>query len=100
MRPRSARATLAAPLPEAGAEPMTSVPAASNAAPAGVLPAAVPFLKWAGGKRQLLPELLKRAPERIDTYFEPFLGGGALFFALMADPERGPRRAVLNDLNA
>lgn len=58
-----------------------------------------PFLKWAGGKSQLLSALLERVPTGIDTYFEPFIGGGALFFALLADPERRPRRAVLNDLN-
>lgn len=58
-----------------------------------------PFLKWAGGKSQLLPELVKRSPRRIDAYYEPFLGGAALFFALSSDPERAPRRAVLNDLN-
>lgn len=39
-----------------------------------------PFIKWVGGKRQLLPELLKRIPEGIDDYFEPFIGGGALLF--------------------
>lgn len=58
-----------------------------------------PFLKWAGGKTQLLPALLERAPREIDTYYEPFIGGGALFFALMAEPELSPRRAVLNDMN-
>jgi len=58
-----------------------------------------PFLKWAGGKSQLLPELVTRSPRHVTTYYEPFLGGAALFFALAADPERAPRRAVLNDLN-
>lgn len=62
--------------------------------------AARPFLKWAGGKTQLLPPLLERVPARPDAFFEPFVGGGALFFALAADPDRAPRRAVLNDSNA
>jgi DNA adenine methylase len=52
-----------------------------------------PFLKWAGGKTQLLPELLKRVPTKFRTYYEPFLGGGALFWALR------PPLAVLADLN-
>jgi len=52
-----------------------------------------PFLKWVGGKRQLLPELLPRVPSKFGTYFEPFLGGAALFFALH------PARAVLADMN-
>lgn len=56
-----------------------------------------PFLKWAGGKRSLLGELWARLPERIGCYFEPFLGGGALFFAL-ARHQRF-ERAVLNDRN-
>jgi DNA adenine methylase len=56
-----------------------------------------PFLKWAGGKRQLLPDLLDEAPAKIDTYFEPFVGGGALFFALAAEGRF--RRAVLADCN-
>lgn len=55
--------------------------------------AAKPFLKWVGGKRQLLPRLLAHVPERFGTYHEPFVGGGALFFALR------PRRAVLSDTN-
>lgn len=54
---------------------------------------AEPFLKWAGGKRQLLPELLKRVPKNFGAYWEPFLGGGALFFALRARP------ATLGDTN-
>lgn len=40
-----------------------------------------PFLKWAGGKRNLLPELKKRMPKVYSAYYEPFVGGGALFFS-------------------
>lgn len=56
-------------------------------------PAPRPFVKWVGGKRQLLPELLMYKPERFGTYHEPFVGGGALFFALR------PANAVLSDSN-
>ncbi len=59
---------------------------------------AKPFLKWAGGKTQLLPQLLARTPARIGTYYEPFLGGGALFFALQREGRF--ERAVLSDSNA
>jgi len=52
-----------------------------------------PFLKWAGGKRRLVPILRTHVPERFGTYFEPFVGGGALFFDLR------PERAVLGDGN-
>lgn len=54
-----------------------------------------PFLKWAGGKRQILPELLKYAPKQpYKTYYEPFIGGGALLFALQR------RRIIMNDSNS
>ncbi len=52
-----------------------------------------PFIKWAGGKRQLLPELLRYLPQQFSRYYEPFVGGGALFFELR------PKRAVLSDVN-
>ena len=42
----------------------------------------VPLLKWAGGKRQLRSELTRRLPDRWGTYFEPFIGGGALLVEL------------------
>lgn len=63
-----------------------------------------PFLKWAGGKTRLLPELLAlvdRVPEpRKARYHEPFLGGGALFFELAHTGRLGRKQAMLSDLNA
>lgn len=52
-----------------------------------------PFLKWAGGKTQLLTELMSKVPERCGNYIEPFIGGGALFFAVQ------PRSGVIADSN-
>ena len=52
-----------------------------------------PYLKWAGGKRQLMPEIQRTIPRRYTTYYEPFVGAGALLFAIQ------PRRAVINDHN-
>jgi DNA adenine methylase len=60
---------------------------------AGAESPAKPFIKWVGGKRQLLPAIFKRVPENYGTYYEPFLGGGAVFFRLR------PPRAVLSDSN-
>jgi DNA adenine methylase len=58
---------------------------------------ATPVIKWAGGKRRLLDEILARTPNEIDTFYEPFCGGAALFFALSA--RKRFKKAVLNDLN-
>ena len=90
--------------PRPGASPIAT-PAANGQTPTdhaetSVRSGARPFVKWAGGKTQIVGDLLALAPPRIDTYYEPFAGGGALFFRLAADPDRRPRRAVLNDLNA
>ena len=52
-----------------------------------------PFVKWAGGKRQVINELLKYVPDEFDTYYESFVGGGALLFEL------SPKKAVINDSN-
>lgn len=56
-------------------------------------PEAKPFVKWVGGKRQILNDLSREVPARFHRYHEPFLGGGALFFHLK------PARAVLTDSN-
>lgn len=58
-----------------------------------------PFLKWAGGKRQLLPELRRYYPLEFGAYFEPFLGSGAVFFDLCASDRLDGRPAVLTDTN-
>lgn len=52
-----------------------------------------PFVKWAGGKKQLLDRLKSRMPETYERYYEPFIGGGALLLDLQ------PERAVINDIN-
>ncbi|MGH7886097.1 MAG: Dam family site-specific DNA-(adenine-N6)-methyltransferase [Thermodesulfobacteriota bacterium] len=64
--------------------------------PLGLFPNEVsnkPFLKWAGGKTQLIPELLKYIPSKYKNYIEPFVGGGAFFFFL------NPNKAIISDSN-
>ena len=56
---------------------------------------AYPFVKWAGGKRSLIPEIVKVLPEKFKSYWEPFVGGGALFFAL----DSRIQKANLSDIN-
>ena len=53
-----------------------------------------PFVKWAGGKRQLLDRISERMPKSYNNYFEPFIGGGAVLFELQ------PQKAVINDINS
>ena len=52
-----------------------------------------PFVKWAGGKRQLIPQIKERMPEKYNNYYEPFVGGGAVTFELL------PSNALINDIN-
>ena len=54
---------------------------------------AEPFLKWVGGKRQLLDVISRKMPRHFSRYYEPFLGGGAVFFRFL------PKRAFINDSN-
>ncbi len=64
---------------------------------------AKPFLKWAGGKRQLLNEIEKNLPpniletKKIDLYIEPFVGGGALLFHLLSN--YSVKKSIINDIN-
>ena len=52
-----------------------------------------PFVKWVGGKRQLIPKILELIPKKYNRYYEPFVGGGALFLELKPD------RATIGDIN-
>ncbi|MBQ3600019.1 MAG: DNA adenine methylase [Lachnospiraceae bacterium] len=52
-----------------------------------------PFVKWAGGKRQLLSQIKERMPKKYNDYYEPFVGGGAVIFELL------PTNALINDIN-
>ena len=54
---------------------------------------AKPFVKWAGGKRSIIDKLINLAPEDFNTYYEPFVGGGAMLYELQ------PKKAVINDYN-
>jgi DNA adenine methylase len=57
-----------------------------------------PFLKWAGGKRRIVPAIESILPDNFQNYYEPFLGGGALF-AYLHGSGRLPHRAYLSDIS-
>lgn len=64
---------------------------------------AKPFLKWVGGKGQLIDQILHLIPKQINRYYEPFIGGGAILFALLNEVEQGKRTIKhfqLSDKNA
>ena len=63
-----------------------------------LLVAPKPFVKWAGGKRQLIPVLNQNLPDMFGTYYEPFLGGGALLFHILT--ERSGQKCSISDLNS
>jgi len=56
-----------------------------------------PFVKWAGGKSQLLKEIISNLPKEINGYYEPFLGGGALLFYILEN--YNPKRVLISDIN-
>lgn len=57
-----------------------------------------PFIKWAGGKSQLLNDIRTKYPEKIEKYCEPFVGGGAVLFDVLANFQ--PKEILINDINA
>jgi len=63
------------------------------------LPVASPFVKWVGGKRRVLPELLQDLPSNFGHYYEPFIGGGALFFHLRSHGLLMDHSVTLSDIN-
>jgi len=97
-KPNAARKkTKAIATPRAGKVAKARTPrakAAAEGAGSATLHRAKPFVKWAGGKRQLLREIVRHVPAQFGAYHEPFLGGGAVFFSLAAG-----KAARLSDLN-
>jgi len=61
---------------------------------------AQPFIKWVGGKRGLLSQIIPLLPKTFNNYFEPFVGGGALFFELYAQGKLDGKNVYLFDINA
>ena len=53
-----------------------------------------PVVKWVGGKRQIINQIVEYIPKNFSTYYEPFLGGGAVLFELQ------PKKAIVNDINS
>lgn len=94
MNPREARVALSDP-PGESAAPWPFDLSARGAEPTYTCVKAAPFVKWVGGKRSLIKDLMARFPQRFGTYWEPFAGGGALFFGI----HERINGAVLSDFN-
>ena len=58
---------------------------------------AKPFIKWVGGKSQLLEEIREKYPSEIEKYCEPFVGGGAVLFDILS--KKHPKTVLINDIN-
>ena len=58
---------------------------------------AKPFIKWVGGKSQLLEEIREKYPSKIEKYCEPFVGGGAVLFDILSKFQ--PKKVLINDIN-
>ena len=58
---------------------------------------AKPFVKWVGGKSQLLEEIREKYPQKIEKYCEPFVGGGAVLFDILST--KHPETVLINDIN-
>lgn len=56
-----------------------------------------PFIKWAGGKSQLLDAIREKYPAKIERYCEPFVGGGAILLDVLANFQ--PKEVLINDIN-
>ncbi len=80
----------------ASRRPVAAVASSNPEANASDGVTARPFLKWAGGKAKLAPTIVDRAPKAFNRYHEPFLGAGAVFFALRS---HGGLKATLTDVN-
>lgn len=95
-----ARQSISQP-PESGhpMDPVVTTGTSASNAPKPVLRPARPFLKWAGGKRQLLPALRPFYPRRFRAYHEPFVGSGAVFFDLANAGRLQGHRVRLADVN-
>ncbi|MGM0520416.1 MAG: DNA adenine methylase [Campylobacterota bacterium] len=66
----------------------------------GINPVSSPFVKWVGGKRRLLSQIIPLLPKEFNNYFEPFVGGGALFFELFNQGKLRDKNIYLFDINS